>query len=72
MPTIIYLFMVGIMFAFTACGDGSSSSSSACSCLEEFNTLRINSSLYQSCINKAISAGEAGDPYGYFERKCDK
>jgi len=68
MEKIMYLFIVGVMFAFTACSSGSS----ACACLEEFKTMRINSSLYQSCIDKAIRDGQTADPYGYFERKCNK
>ena len=43
---------------------------SACTCLDELNTMRVNSSLYQECIDKAIIAGETSNPYGYFEREC--
>ena len=43
---------------------------SACTCLDELDTMRVNSSLYQECVDIAIIAGETSNPYGYFEREC--
>ena len=43
-----------------------------CDCWAELNTYRINSDLYQSCIDTAIRTGNVDDPYNYFRRKCGK
>ena len=55
---------------FDSSGSDYNSSDVACECLAEFNTMRTYTTLYQSCIDIAISAGHTSDPYGYFERKC--
>ena len=57
------------MFTFTSC---SSEKKTACACVEEFNTMRINSQLYQKCIDVVIANGATDDPYNYFKNKCNK
>lgn len=64
------LLLIG-SFLFIAIGSADGESE-ACKCLDEFNTMRTSSSLYQKCIDKAIIAGQTSDPYGYFERKCNR
>lgn len=56
------------MLTFTSC---SSEKRTACACVEEFDTMRINSQLYQKCIDVAISV-QTDNPYNYFKNKCNQ
>lgn len=65
------LFGLVIIGAGVLAASSGSGSGVYCDCVEEFNTLNVNSSKYQSCIDLAIAEGVADDPYGAFERKCN-
>lgn len=61
----------GVLAASSGADSGGAGYDVYCDCVEEFNTLNVNSSKYQSCIDLAIAEGVADNPYRAFERKCN-
>lgn len=59
---IPFIIMTGLL----SCGENES-----CKCIEEFDSLRVNSKRYNLCLDMAIYDNAGDDPYEYHQRKCD-
>ena len=57
------LLSVGLIFL--------SCSNESCDCVEEFDSMRVNSKKYNLCLDIATYDGGGDDPYQYHKDKCD-